>query len=132
MTNKAFSTNALASEFPDQFLISPIRADHLGDLRADGVISDAQLLAGRKWQALFLRLEFAAWRGAGVRRFQKKIGKLSRVICPAGEWLLYDVLHVGLSFRDAARKRGDSNRAAIKGWAAIFNCCLNKLALLGP
>jgi hypothetical protein len=88
----------LCAHAPKAFLFSTIRDDLLGDLHANGEITDEQLLAGRRFQALYLQCEYA-----------------SRALGPVGERLLRDILIDGLSVADVAKRHRDNGGCAVAG-----------------
>jgi hypothetical protein len=78
-----------------RWLCQPIRNnDPLGDMHADGAITDLELLAGRKWQACYIRLEASFWTGdeKSARQQLKELKRMTRAVGSVGALLRHDVL----------------------------------------
>jgi hypothetical protein len=106
--------------------MKPIGGDPLGQMLANGLIDEAQFRAGRRWQANYQRMESCdgADRQAAVREFRRMNAAVSCI----GPAVFRDVLGVGLSIRDVAKKHGDNYSRGRQGWQQIFGICIRRLA----
>jgi hypothetical protein len=129
-------------------LFRNLRDDPLGRMQDRKQISEAQYLAGRRWQRAYETAEISGARAidptkeavdggqiaqATITDDQAKafalLASASRQLGMIGESLVRDVLARGLSLKDVAKARGfDGSQRATDYYARLFRDCLDTLA----
>jgi hypothetical protein len=98
------------------FVFQTIRDDALGEMHANRAINDAQFMAGRTWQAKYLR-------------GSKDILSASVTLGEVGAAVVHDILDNGRGIADVAAKHDCCRtRRDVAGWQSVFVTCLNLLA----
>ena len=132
MARCAEAEDRSADETRRAFVVMPIRPDRLGEMYAAGLIDQAQLRAGREWQACHTGLEHVLWRhdskGAPVAiRLLKQLRRMDSAVGETGALLFRDVLARGYSVPMAAMMRGDCRKRDQRGWRDVLCACLSEL-----
>jgi hypothetical protein len=104
----------------------PIRDDPLGEMHANGLIDDAQFQQGRRWQASYLLTE--SWDRAVRAAATHELRRMNAAVACIAPVVFRDVLGIGLSIRDVAKKHGDDYGRGRQGWGQIFGICIRRLA----
>jgi hypothetical protein len=129
-------------------LFRNLRDDPLGRMQERRQISEAQYLAGRRWQRAYETAEISGARAidptreavdggqiaqATISDEQAKafalLSRASRQLGMIAESVVRDVLTRGLSVRDIAKARGHMNDRAVDYYGRVFRDALDVLAL---